>query len=202
MAIGKIQITKQLIYKLLIILAVSGGLVYLGLIINERRQFNSAERQIDDLYAKIVETVGQPDQEIKDKSCGRSSAKFSKGRLNCSVSWRILYEDVDYLLSNDMVSQITSETGLLKALNYSIPRTEKSQGFIEPAYFDERRLDQKLSHKLPNIPGLSCDVSYYFPVWGGALDFIKPSKTTDENLFIIILCTKQAALIEHYSPND
>jgi hypothetical protein len=158
MAIVKIQITKQLIYKLLIILAVSGGLVYLGLIINERRQFNSAERQIDDLYAKIVETVGQPDQEIKDKSCGRSSAKFSKGNLGCSVAQELTFTVNDAEEANRIMRRVFKLSGGSRVSNFGGNLSSFTQNTPELSGYN-----QDLSQDYGDIRGLSCGVYYSYP---------------------------------------
>lgn len=112
MTIGKINITKKLVYKIIVILAVSalvlGVATYIFLIQREKQQFAQAEKEIDALYAQIVKKVGKPDQEKKTKTCDRPNMKYSKGNLSCSVNTYLLYEDVDTQEANVNLAEIST----------------------------------------------------------------------------------------------
>lgn len=55
-------------------------------IVQERADYREAEVVLDNLYSQIEEKIGKPDKVEHIKTCGYSSAKFSKGILSCSVS--------------------------------------------------------------------------------------------------------------------
>ncbi|HEX7368638.1 MAG TPA: hypothetical protein VF261_03190 [Candidatus Saccharimonadales bacterium] len=59
----------------------------------ERAQFVQAEKDLDTMSASIVAKFGQPEQNVKTRSCGYTSDpnEFSKGDLVCSTVQQIVY---------------------------------------------------------------------------------------------------------------
>ena len=88
-------IKKHKIVSVFILIAVVGIGIYSGLILYEKQQFNKAEKALDSLYVDIVAELGEPVSYEKDKSCSRSSAKYSSGRLSCSIEYRLSYGEGD-----------------------------------------------------------------------------------------------------------
>jgi len=83
-------------------LVILGGLtVFFGLQIRtdrtiaaDKARFAQAEKDIYDISAEIVATVGEPVKVTKDKSCSRPNLKFEDGPLSCAVSI-ISYHGID-----------------------------------------------------------------------------------------------------------
>ena len=183
MVIGNKEITKKLIYRIAVMLVLAtlivGVLVYFGLIWREKKQFALAEKEIDALYAQIVEKIGKPDQEKKTKSCGYASRVYGKGPRGCSVTQRLLYESSGLGESNKIMVDV------LKLSNGTYLQTfgDKSKNRFTD---QENRTDQHISQDYRDIGDLSCGISYYFPVVKEFSDDFEPRAL--ENLQIEISC--------------
>lgn len=157
--IGK-EITPKLLRKILgfsvLGLLVVGVLVYFGLIWREKAQFAQAEKEIDALYAQIVERVGKPDQEKKEKSCDRPNLKYKKGPLSCSVTVYALYDNSDFVRAGKLMSTISSLSS--SALRPGSATTIGQMGFVTP----DRTNSQVFFQSVNLAPGLSCSISYDF----------------------------------------
>lgn len=81
------------IASLFIAVALLGILIYGGMIVYEKWQFNKAEKALDSLYTDIVKELGEPTEVVKDKSCAYSSAKYSQGSRSCKVGYELVYND-------------------------------------------------------------------------------------------------------------
>lgn len=81
------------IASLFIAVALLGILIYGGMIVYEKWQFNKAEKALDSLYTDIVKELGEPTEVVKDKSCAYSSAKYSQGSRSCRVGY--LFKAID-----------------------------------------------------------------------------------------------------------
>ena len=88
-----------------------GGSIFGGIVLYEKWQFNKAEKALDSLYADIVANVGQPAKVEKTKSCGYSSAKYSKGDLSCSISYELQFIGIPSNVINDIESITRSSVG-------------------------------------------------------------------------------------------
>jgi hypothetical protein len=77
--------------SLFITIILIGLAIYGSMVLYEKWQFKSAEKQLDALYTDIVGELGEPVSYEKNASCGYSSTKFSKGKLSCSISYLIDY---------------------------------------------------------------------------------------------------------------
>lgn len=60
-------------------------------IVQDRKQFERAEVVVDQLYAGIVQALGEPITNTKDKSCSYASAKFARGTRGCGISVKSTY---------------------------------------------------------------------------------------------------------------
>ena len=161
MTIGNKEITKQFVLKVAgfaaICLAVLGLTVYVYLIQREKSQFATAEKEIDALYAQIVEKVGKPDQEKKEKTCDRPNLKFAKGPLSCSVSKSMLFENKNFEESNSLMSNISS-------LSYMPVRVGSVSSELPGFTANGRRNgDQVFSQSFSSKTNLSCTLSYVYP---------------------------------------
>jgi hypothetical protein len=203
MKLTKPSLTKQNLWKWAVGLLVLGVVAYVGAIINEKRQFSQAEKQIGDVYSKIIDIAGEPDQEFKEKSCGYSSAKLSKGRLNCSVYRSILYENMNEAEANDLINELTTRAKLPALRNNIVTGQGKYFDIIvSPDKFSEQTNNQNFGQELQNFGGVSCYISYVFPVWPEKATSLMPSTDSSENLLIEINCTKQGAMREHFPIMD
>lgn len=78
-------------------------------IVQDRKQFERAEVVVDQLYAGIVQTIGEPTKNTKNKSCSYASAKFSKGRRGCWVGYKLEYT----VSGNDSANAIRAKVNSL-----------------------------------------------------------------------------------------
>lgn len=161
MTIGNKQITKKFILKLAAYLAVAvvilGVATYIFLIQREKTQFAQAEKEIDALYAQVVEKVGKPDQERKEKTCDRPNLKFEKGPLSCSVSKSLLFENKDFKQSNEFMEKI-STLGNEQLRIGSVA----SQG-LNFTEVPRRNYDQVFFQNFSSETNLSCGFSFVYP---------------------------------------
>lgn len=90
------------VVSILIAVAVLGLLIYGGMIVYEKWQFNKAEKALDSIYADIVSELGEPTEVTKDKSCGYSSAKYTQGNRSCSISYLFKSNDEKAAYANKL----------------------------------------------------------------------------------------------------
>ena len=185
--VGK-KITKQLAYKafgvLLVGSLVVGGLVYVGLVWREKQQFAQAEKEMDALYTQIVQKVGKPNQEKKERSCGYASRELGRGPRSCSIARYFLYEGRSADESNEIVKDILSISGGTYLQSFG----DKSvNSFVHMGNY---RTDQRLDQDFRDTIGLVCNLGYIFPVLEVPGNTFKP--TTAENLQISITCSASA----------
>lgn len=186
----KPKIKKILIYGVLAV-AIIGAAIYIFLIQREKAQFNQAEKEIDALYAQIVEKVGKPDQEKKEKSCDRPNLKFDKGPLSCFVGKYLLYENKSASTSTEILNRIFSlGTGSLR---------HGSAAATGASFSDSVKIagDQRFFQDLATQSSLSCNFSYTYPSIEQD-EFIASSPSA---LVIGISCYRPA-LLEYFPLKD
>jgi hypothetical protein len=165
----------------------------------DKKRFEKAEASLDELYAKIVATVGKPDQEKKDKSCVYSSPfnEFqTKGDLSCAVDLYFLFSPKSLASSNYVMAAMSKIIG-------TSPHNSQGEhdylGRPNPKNFvgyNGRGLSQKFSQNLNiQFDNVSCGISYIYPVV--ALFDKEFSNLATENLEIILDCSGSARA-EHY----
>jgi hypothetical protein len=188
------KIKKILPYGVLAV-AVIGAVTYLFLIQREKAQFNQAEKEIDALYAQIIEKVGKPDQEKKEKSCGYASRVYGKGPRSCSVSKYFLYENKDATQSNIITEDVKKLSGNAPLQRFGDKSINK---FIE---YDKthKTNDQQLSQGYSDIGNLVCNLRYSYPEIELFSNIFKSKHGT--NLQISITCSGPA-MAEHYQLID
>ena len=177
MVIGSKEIPKKLVYKIVVILVLAtlvvSVLAYFGLIWREKKQFALAEKEIDALYAQIVEKIGKPDQEKKEKSCDRPNLKFEKGPLSCFTAMYLLYENKDFQDSNDIMKKVSGlGSGALRigsVASDGIDFKEKGRRYGDQVFFQD----------LGTNSSLNCDLSYVFPAKEQG-EFVKKSESAFE----------------------
>lgn len=165
-------------------LIVLGIATYIFLIQREKAQFAKAEKEIDALYAQIVQKVGKPDQEKKTKSCGYASRVYGRGPRSCSIGLSLLYEGKSAENSNTIVNDVFSVSGGTYLQSYGDKTVNK---FIHQ---DSYRIDQKLDQDFRDTDGLVCNLGYNFPVVKEFSESFSPKNL--ENLEINITCSGPA----------
>lgn len=187
------QITKQLAYKLVGIFVVAafviGALVYFGLMWNEKRQFSQAEKEMDALYAQIVEKVGKPDQEKKEKSCGYASRVYDRGPRSCWVGMYGLFENIDSAKANDIMKQAGDVSGVKPkdrlarsaVLDFSSPGVSAS--------------DQEFGAGLDISSSKSCVLDFVYPLSDHSSYGFATSNTKD--LLVSLHCSGDA-MVEYF----
>ncbi|MBI3494741.1 hypothetical protein HY004_02050 [Candidatus Saccharibacteria bacterium] len=187
--IGK-EITPKLLRKILgfsvLGLLVVGVLVYFGLIWREKAQFAQAEKEIDALYAQIVEKVGKPDQEKKEQSCGYASRVYGKGPRGCSVAKYALYENKNINQANEITRTIAQSIGI-RPTRYATTRYGAGEYKYDFAKEDERTIDQSLSSSLNINFSKGCSIELVHPVVGSTYTDMF-NVTSKENFLIGIVC--------------
>ena len=138
----------------LVVLGVAGREV---LIYRQKAEFGKAEKEIDALYAQIVEKVGKPDQEKKEKSCNRPNLKFEKGPLSCFVASYLLYENKNLEQSNNLMVEISSLGN--QPLRIGSVSSQANAFTYPPRRNGDQVFFQSLGTKTP----LSCTFSYVYP---------------------------------------
>jgi|GEM_PF-4930732 len=63
-------------------------------IADQKRQFDTAEKSLDTLYAEIVKEVGQPTSVQKESYCSYSSVELGRGKRVCSVGYIAIFEKI------------------------------------------------------------------------------------------------------------
>lgn len=90
------------VVSILIAVVMFGLLMYGGMIVYEKWQFNKAEKALDSIYADIVNELGEPTEVTKDKRCGYSSAKYTQGDRSCSISYLLKSNDEKATYANKL----------------------------------------------------------------------------------------------------
>lgn len=194
MTIGNKQITKKLILKLTAYLAVAavilGVATYIFLIQREKTQFAQAEKEIDALYAQIVEKVGKPNQEKKEKSCGYASRVYEKGPRYCNINSYLIYSDTKAENANSLMKAISTNIGVS-------PKDHLARkDVVDFSQYQGVGLDQIFSDNLRTSSTKNCSIGFTYPVLPSLAAPIKPTGT--ENLLISIHCGGSA--ISEYFP--
>lgn len=206
MTIGNKQITKPFLLKIagfaVIGLAVLGVVVYIGLMWREKRQFIQAEKDISTISAQIIEEVGRPDQEIKDRSCGYASRKFSRGPRGCSVSIYLLYKNKGVLESNVLVGKISSLLNI-KPSGYAFNhKTMTGSDEYEFKELDDGRLfDRQLSTSLNTGFDKGCSIGLTHPGVGTPYREMFDTTYSEKN-FVVGLSCGGPAMAEYFPLKD
>lgn len=134
-----------------------GMSIFGGIVLYEKWQFNKAEKALDSLYADIVASIGQPVKVEKTKSCGYSSAKYSKGDLSCSINYELQFIGTPQDILHD--SQLTAQSNDSLANVSSIDNSR--EGFKEISFsFTPKnstfRCGAEYSTRNPNLYFISC----------------------------------------------
>lgn len=102
---------KHWIVSGLIVVVIIGVIIYTFTAIYQNRQLKNAEKQLDALYADIVNELGKPTSYEKSAYCDYSSAKFSKGNLSCSTSYMLDYVGTSSTQLSNSVYTAMSNSG-------------------------------------------------------------------------------------------
>ena len=186
----KPKIKKILIYGVLAVAAIGAG-TYIFLIQREKAQFNQAEKEIDALFAQIIEKVGKPDQEKKEKSCDRPNLKFDKGPLSCSIDRYLLFSNKDASSATEILKKVSVlGNGNLRLGSAATTGVAFSDNI-------QRSGDQRFFQNLESHTTLSCNLSYTYPA-----DEQNIFTVNSQGAIIIGLGCYSSAMVEHYPLRD
>lgn len=136
-----------------IVLIIIAVIVFLWVLIvnpflnrQEKNRFEAAYAELESLSKQIQEKTGTPESIETDKSCGYSSAKFSRGHRSCTVKSDIRYTDVTFDTANSIMSNAEPlvgtdlRFGLVNSHQSVFEKNErKEQRFIQQFYSNELR---------------------------------------------------------------
>lgn len=197
MAIVNIKLTKQLAYKAVGILLVAtvllGTATYIFLVQKEKAQFAQAEKEIDALYAQIVDKVGKPDQEKKEKTCGYASRVYGKGPRYCNINSYLLYSRSNVTNSNRIMKTVSDVAGLSPTDHLA------RKDIVSFSQYEGVGLDQRFSDDLITSSNKTCSINFSYPVLPSLTAPLKPGDK--ENLLISIHCGGPARA-EHFPVKD
>jgi hypothetical protein len=155
----------------------------------EKKNFEKAEASLNELYEKIVQKIGLPDQKKNNKSCGYSSVVFGRGDLGCAVSISALYENINSDSATLKMKQIATFIGNKL---YPGAGTRNQEGFVPK----DRNPVQSFRQDYKKFNDLSCTVSYSYPVYPTYSYSIFQTEFA-ENILIELSCGGPAKA-EHY----
>ncbi len=181
---------KVLLVIAVVILAIIGFFGYRQFaIVQEKRHFEQAYEDIEKLRQEIAAELGEPTAVEQEKSCGYSSAKFSKGRLGCAVSKSFAY----VADSDEFNSRFQSTQNVIaKSEVFSVG----SGGDDTLGYADESIGSIGKTFSLSSKHNMNCFVSYFFAKPPNPR--LKIEAATDRyNFSVRISCSKEAGF-EHY----
>lgn len=155
----------------------------------EKKSYEKAESSLNELYEKIVQKIGLPDQKKNNKSCAYSSEEFGRGNLGCAISIQLLYEDASVTTANSKMSAIAP---MVDSQLYPGAGTRDQKEFVSANLNNNQTFGQDYS----SFDDISCTVSYRFPFISVQHEAIFET-TNEENLFIELVCGGSAKA-EHY----
>lgn len=156
----------------------------------EKKSYEKAESSLNELYEKIVQKIGLPDQKKNSKSCKYTTEEFGRGFRSCSVSIYALYENKTAQEANDLMGDIMPIAG-------SFPIT-KVYGSKQPdiflsssAYQDKQSFTQSLG----GMDDLTCSIGYTYRIVASPYEMFTPKSS--DNLVVELSCGGSAKA-EHY----
>lgn len=103
-------------------------------IVQDRKQFERAEVVVDQLYAGIVQVLGEPITNTKDKSCSYASAKFARGTRGCGINIASTYK-ISENMKPISYGRSAQKAILNNGVSVSYSEVEgKSYASLDPAY--------------------------------------------------------------------
>jgi hypothetical protein len=159
---------KQIVKKLPLILVALLVVGLLGYFLaykpyavkKDRELFTKAEATTEEMYSKVIATIGQPDQLQREKSCDRANLKSEKGPLLCDVSINLQYSDKDLSNSNDVLHSLQSlGTSPIRIGSGAANGNE----FVSPT--NQKGL-QMFFQDYTHIGKLNCTLGYIYPYEG------------------------------------
>jgi hypothetical protein len=159
-------------------------------IANERQKFENASEELEKIANEIESLVGPADEKLEVNSCDRANLKNAKGPLSCNVSFNLLFNDSDYLISNNIMVSVSS-------LNEQSLRKGSGAQNLETAFVsrDEKPQSQNYYQTIDKIADFNCAIGYRYPVIPS--DYEVFSDTTEESFKISLSCGG-AAKAEHF----
>lgn len=183
---------KVLLVIAVVILAIIGFFGYRQFaIVQEKRHFEQAYEDIEKLRQEIAAELGEPTAVEQEKSCGYSSAKFSRGSLGCMVGAKIVYGVTDPEKATELKDQAYS---LIDSSTYATPTSSSDDGFKGFGALSEDAY-QYISYGLDTSYDLACQVGFYLTTRSHSPAQIN----SGEGAFVISFgCSNNESLAEHY----
>lgn len=146
--------------------------IYLGIrqvmIVQEKAKFEAAATELEALRKQIEQKIGKADDSQTEKSCGYSSAKFSKGRLSCSTAVELYYPASSHEIANKRMDDISNLFATKPDKDYVLDRNS----FVS---MNESKLVQSFTHNIivDGFAPRKCLASYTFPANDATQESIK-----------------------------
>jgi hypothetical protein len=154
----------------------------------EKKNFEKAEASLNELYEKIVQKIGLPDQKKNNKSCGYASRAYGRGDRSCSIGIMILFKNKGSTESTQLMqtaAKLVNDSGL-SLLGEPVDS-------FRPA--GEYPGNQNIRQDYTKIAGLTCTVQYTYPI--SAKSNSSFTGLALENFSVELNCGGQAKA-EHY----
>lgn len=184
---------SRLVLAILIISA--GYLIYNQYsIYSEKKNFERARADINEVYAEVVAKLGEPDNSDRRSTCSRTSVVFGQGDLSCDVRTDFLYGVVNLDEANRKfkeIQKIISSNGNFKRTSTAATsiKTETSADTHNASSIHRAVDDYRVS-------GLDCVAGYnYESPFETSLGSVENNKKT---FFVSIGCYAPAKK-EYYS---
>jgi hypothetical protein len=152
----------------------------------EKKRFEKAAASLQQLADEIQAKIGKADEVIESRSCGYSSAKFSKGNLSCAVRVELNYLGYDLSKSN---RALTDVSGLIGSTLYP-----GAGNFDTSSFEDMAPAEQSFSQGFEKA-NLSCKAAYLYTD-STKFRTARPDETSG---LVISLNCSGSSLAEHFA---
>lgn len=167
-------------------------IIYLGAvrpirIALEHAQFNRAEKELEQTYQQIVAAIGEPNEVVRDKSCGYGSALYERGPRSCGISIAAIYKKPGLDRANEIVAKVSNAVGD-EAEGYMGGGLKKNR-FAADAIESSQELSSSIVNRSHH--NLVCQVDYFLSSQGLSTNI------NDEKLTVKLWCSA-STLAEYY----
>lgn len=184
---------RRIFAIVLIILAV---IVFLWMLIvnpflnrQEKNRYEAAYAELESLSKEIQEKIGTAESIETDKSCGYSSAKFSRGHRSCTVRVSLKYPEEGIGAANKFLESISSIKG---------SRLYPGAGNMEQTMFEDTEDFQQSFSQSFSSHSLTCRLKYEHT----DVKKLRSTFTNSTTGFIVYMSCGGPARAEHYPVDE
>lgn len=140
----KLKLKKRYWFLLfLVVVGIFAGIKYVQhnlAVKEEKAAFEESYKEVSERADRLA-NIYKPDENIINKSCDYSSAKFSRGSLSCNVSQTLIYKDISINKANEILNKNAS-------FNPSEALTPHSTGTIKDVPYFYKLSQDELERKV------------------------------------------------------